>query len=575
MPLDRRTRQRLEAELAAHLGKGRLRRAADVLRAMVARDPDDDRHFVKLAEVCLKLGDAEGARGALRGAAAAAERKGFYLRAMAALRQLARHLPPPERPWGQLATLALRLGLVGDALGFLDEGVRAWTVEGDRAAVLEALRRAHGLVPDDAGRALRLAQELRRGGRAVEATELLGGEARRQRAAGRLDGWLTLATELAEHAPGDGGLACEVAAALLERGEPRRALRWLQPHVREGAHQPDALRLLARAFGAMGLEGKRRVALRELARALDARGRRPEARGHWEALLAADPTDPEARRALGVGPAPAPTDPVLDLAVVGEEVLEPAPTAGAALADELAHLEFLVAHRFADEAREHLAALEAAHPGHAGLAALRARLDAGPERVPARRPRAAATALPPPPVLRARAAGVEPEAEAAGPATEPAADALARFREHLAQQISPDDAATHYDLGIACREMGLLAEAEAAFARAAAAPGPRAVDALVGQALCQAARGEPGLATRTLRLAMAHPAVTPVGLAAVLYELGALRERAGDATGAARSYRAAEAAQHRFRDAAARAARLDPGGEDGGAPALGLLPSRA
>jgi hypothetical protein len=93
-------------------------------------------------------------------------------------------------------------------------------------------------------------------------------------------------------------------------------------------------------------------------------------------------------------------------------------------------------------------------------------------------------------------------------------------------------------------------------------------------ALCQVARGGPAAAARTLKQAMTHPALTPVGAAAVLYELGTIREGAGDAQGAAWAFRAAERSVPRFRDAAARAERLQPGAApaDGG---LGLLPSGA
>lgn len=624
MALDKRTRQKLEAELAVLLKKGRLQRASLVLRAILERDPDDDRLFVKLAEVSQKLGDAEGVRAAYRGAAAAAERKGFYLRAMAALRQLARHLPPEERPWSELSKLALRLGLVGDALGFLDEGARAWAAQGNQPAVLAALRRAHDLAPDDAHRLARLALELRRAGEEREAIDLLRREAARHRAAGRRDAWLALAGDLSALVPDELDLACQVAGALLERGEARGALLRLQRHAGE-SRSVEVLQLLARAFQALGQEARRWSAVRELARALGARGRAAAARPHWEALLAAHPDDAEARQALGIpaaparqvdptarprpalaqattpapgsAPRPAPVlarqaaapeaeDEVIDLGAEGIEVHDEAATQ-ADLEDDLAHLDFLVAHRFHEEAGAMVAALEASHPGHPGVAALRARLAAGPERVAAHPVAAPATTLPPPELLAAPAAAGAAPAEPidllllGAVELPPVDDLLASIREQVALQVSPDDAETHYDLGIACREMGLIGEAQAEFERAfASATGPRAVDCLVGIALCQAAHGEPVRASRTLKRALAHPALTPVGAAAVLYELGALREQAGDLPGAASAFRAAERSQQGFRDAAARAERLHPRGpagrDAGGAPdGLDLVPSGA
>jgi tetratricopeptide (TPR) repeat protein len=254
------------------------------------------------------------------------------------------------------------------------------------------------------------------------------------------------------------------------------------------------------------------------------------------------------------------------------------------LEDDLAHADFLVVHRFAHEARALLDDLEAAHPGHPGVTSLRARLDAGPERIRAHTPAPAAQATPalqlatPPPSPAAPPAGLEVHDTDLLGAVElvSAEEVLARFQEQVALAVSPGDAATHYDLGIAYREMGLVTEALAEFEQAlGAATGPRAVDCLVAVSLCQSARGEHAKASRTLKRALAHPAITRAGAAAVLYELGAIRERAGDATGAASAYRAADRSQPHFRDAAARAERLQPGGGSPGTGPLDLLPSGA
>jgi tetratricopeptide (TPR) repeat protein len=796
MAHDKRTRQKLDAELAVLLKKGRLQRAALVLRTILEKDQDDDRLFIKLAEVSQKLGDEDGVRAAFRSAAIAAEKKGFYLRAMASLRQLARYLEPQERPWSELADLALRLGLVGDALGFLDEGIRAWEAVGDRPAMLKANRRAHELAPDDVHRTLRLSLELRAGGRRDEALSLLTAEATRHRAAGRPEAWLHLASELSSLSPTDRGLACEVSAAYLDRGEPRQALKRLQSLLRERAQHVESLRLLVRTFEALGQPSKRLAALRELARTVASRGREAEARLLWREIQQAAPDDAEARRALGMGPAlqavapaprptldpPAPSRPsaapnaqasaqppvspaagpplqprapaafeplpfhdfavpgeppprivpapeqdeeeLVDLTGDGVEVesedepalvaplaaqvtpaapvlvppllverstppppmqfiatpppgspflapvdlslleLDPEPPAPGALPegfeDDLAHADFLVVHRFVDEARELLATLEEASPGHAGVAALSARLASGPELVrphpsatiasspspevdltplPRELPadeaqltpspgdlsaagfaltplpgdlKAAGFALTPLPVERPGARmqltprpgdldaswplltpppfddAAEEHRPAAAPDAEevhdadtlgaveliPASEVLARFQEQVALAVAPDDAATHYDLGIAYREMGLVTEALAEFEIALpSAVGARAIDCLVGVALCEAARGDLPRATRVLKRALAHEALTPPAAAAVLYELGLLREQAGDAPGAAWAFDASERSQPRFRDAAARARGLRPAALPSPPPGAGPGPA--
>jgi hypothetical protein len=95
----------------------------------------------------------------------------------------------------------------------------------------------------------------------------------------------------------------------------------------------------------------------------------------------------------------------------------------------------------------------------------------------------------------------------------------------------------------------------------------------VGVALCEAARGDLPRATRVLKRALAHEALTPSAAAAVLYELGLLREQAGDASGAAWAFDASERSQPRFRDAAARAGRHRAAAVPPSAPGTGPGPA--
>jgi len=247
MPHPKRIRQKLDAELALQLRKGRAAKAAAVLAEIVDKDRDDDRLFVRLAELRLKIGDEAGARAAYQGAAEAAEKKGFYLRAMAALRQQARTLAPAERPWLELARLAMRLGLVADSVGFLDEGVRAWEHVGDRPRVIQALRRIHDLAPDDVRRALKLAHELRAAGFVADAVALLREDAERHRQAGREEAWLSVGRDLALLAPSV-QLNLQMARALLAREEPRGALKVLRPYLDGKERDAEAVALAAKAL---------------------------------------------------------------------------------------------------------------------------------------------------------------------------------------------------------------------------------------------------------------------------------------------------------------------------------------
>lgn len=142
------------------------------------------------------------------------------------------------------------------------------------------------------------------------------------------------------------------------------------------------------------------------------------------------------------------------------------------------------------------------------------------------------------------------------------AEALRAFRTSVARAVPDADHDSHYDLGVAYREMGLLDEAIHAFQRAARAPGLplRALESL-GQAFLD--RGEPALAQAALaRAARALDAPGPLegdaSTVGLCYLVASAAERLGQADEARRWYVRVLALDYSFRDAAARLASLPP-----------------
>src|SRR5205823_423742 len=108
---------------------------------------------------------------------------------------------------------------------------------------------------------------------------------------------------------------------------------------------------------------------------------------------------------------------------------------------------------------------------------------------------------------------------------------LGVFKAGLARNVDSADHASHYDLGVAFREMGLVDEAIAEFQRAARAPASalRSREAL-GQ--CFLDRGSPDLAIGVLERALDEAtsgasAVDEVALLGVVYLLGEAYARIG------------------------------------------------
>jgi len=134
---------------------------------------------------------------------------------------------------------------------------------------------------------------------------------------------------------------------------------------------------------------------------------------------------------------------------------------------------------------------------------------------------------------------------------------LQEFRDGIEKSISIDDADSHFDLGIAFREMGLLDDAIAEFQTAARSRLKRveSIEALGG---CFLDKGQPVIARTILQRALEDSAATLADdtLRGVLYLLGRASEEVGARDDGLRYYQRVYAVDIRFRDVAVRIQNL-------------------
>ncbi len=130
---------------------------------------------------------------------------------------------------------------------------------------------------------------------------------------------------------------------------------------------------------------------------------------------------------------------------------------------------------------------------------------------------------------------------------------LQEFRDGIEKTIPMDDATSHFDLGIAFREMGLVDDAIAEFQIASRSKQKRveSIEALGG---CFLDKREPAVARSLLLRALAEPSVAHGDdtLRGVLYLLGLASEALGARDDGLRYYQRVYAVDIRFRDVAAR-----------------------
>jgi tetratricopeptide (TPR) repeat protein len=137
------------------------------------------------------------------------------------------------------------------------------------------------------------------------------------------------------------------------------------------------------------------------------------------------------------------------------------------------------------------------------------------------------------------------------------------FRSEMgeAAQDEDEDLETHYNLGIAYREMGLLDESIGEFQKVANAiqkgkPFNYVMNCYTLLALCFLDKGEPKIASMWYERALEVPGIDAEAVLALRYDLGVALEMAGDSEGALDRFRQVYAANIDYRDVADHIASL-------------------
>jgi tetratricopeptide (TPR) repeat protein len=147
-----------------------------------------------------------------------------------------------------------------------------------------------------------------------------------------------------------------------------------------------------------------------------------------------------------------------------------------------------------------------------------------------------------------------PRGESEPPAGDEALDLeeiLSVFGQQVAESVDPREAASHYDLGLAFKEMGLLDDAIAHLQRALRG-GAHLLATVEVLGECFIGRGDPRLAARLLQRAAQLHNAREQELVGVLYWLGRAQEELGAREDARAAYERVAAADAGFRDIADR-----------------------
>jgi len=134
-------------------------------------------------------------------------------------------------------------------------------------------------------------------------------------------------------------------------------------------------------------------------------------------------------------------------------------------------------------------------------------------------------------------------------------DIIEGFKQGVAENLSAEDYDTHFNLGIAYREMGLLDEAIGEF-QLAAKDDRYLVDSSSLLGICFLEKGLPELAVRSFRKGLESPMITADATMGLLYDMGAAYQTLGDSAAAYKTFVEVYGLNSHYRDVAEKVDEL-------------------
>jgi pilus assembly protein FimV len=135
-------------------------------------------------------------------------------------------------------------------------------------------------------------------------------------------------------------------------------------------------------------------------------------------------------------------------------------------------------------------------------------------------------------------------------------DIFREFKKGVEQQLSAEDYETHYNLGIAYKEMGLVDEAIGEFQLASKDPG-RAIECCSMLGHCFLEKGMPQLAIKWFRKGLEAPHIHEAATAGMLYDLASVYQDTGDTELAYKTFQEVYGLNANYRDVVRRVKDLE------------------
>ncbi|MDY0383909.1 tetratricopeptide repeat protein [Trichlorobacter sp.] len=596
-------KEKLLAEAQKLLQKGLTDKAIKIYQEALALDPQDQRVRQRLAELLIRVNRLEDARTEFLAVGKALATNGFYLKAIAVYKQIEKLFPDDITITLTLASLNEQHGLVAQAMAEYKKAFEYFERTENMAEAVTVLQSMQKTDPQNVNIRLKLAEVLHQLGRLDEAyqvfTALAGLVAERRDEAS----FRRLVQRVSQLFPDKGDVARVVLEQQIDEGNGEQAAQLLHSLLKSDPQQLWVWKLLLLAYDRLDNSGKLKATCQHFIKFF------PAELAPREQLIRCQLLEQDAEAVvlqleaaeksfIAANAAPRLKELYLELEKllpIDVRVIKGLIRACRACGEHEAADQFAAkisslaslsgSKRQQPAQQEQPAAAPAAEPEVEFDLPLEMEPEAVPQQPQATVPQPAAPETAEPKVAPSQPANelyeIEIELDLDDDAPAPPASAVqtvstenwfdtvsdifdsvdtAPGKVKYGAGLESGDSQSHYDLGMAFREMGLFDEALTEFRQAADDPARR-VECLIQQGACLRDKGDFARAESALQSLLAAPGLSLEETSAIKYELALTCEACGRASDAARMYGEIEAANPAFRDVKTRLQQAGDGSD--------------
>jgi tetratricopeptide (TPR) repeat protein len=596
-------KEKLLAEAQKLLQKGLTDKAIKIYQEALALDPQDQRVRQRLAELLIRVNRLEDARTEFLAVGKALATNGFYLKAIAVYKQIEKLFPDDITITLTLASLNEQHGLVAQAMAEYKKAFEYFERTENMAEAVTVLQSMQKTDPQNVNIRLKQAEVLHQLGRLDEAyqvfTALAGLVAERRDEAS----FRRLVQRVSQLFPDKGDVARVVLEQQIDEGNGEQAAQLLHSLLKSDPQQLWVWKLLLLAYDRLDNSGKLKATCQHFIKFF------PAELAPREQLIRCQLLEQDAEAVvlqleaaeksfIAANAAPRLKELYLELEKllpIDVRVIKGLIRACRACGENEAADQFAAkisslaslsgSKRQQPAQQEQPAAAPAAEPEVEFDLPLEMEPEAVPQQPKATVPQPAAPETAEPKVAPSQPANelyeIEIELDLDDDAPAPPASAVqtvstenwfdtvsdifdsvdtAPGKVKYGAGLESGDSQSHYDLGMAFREMGLFDEALTEFRQAADDPARR-VECLIQQGACLRDKGDFARAESALQSLLAAPGLSLEETSAIKYELALTCEACGRASDAARMYGEIEAANPAFRDVKTRLQQAGDGSD--------------